>query len=45
MESRSYLGGKVEYINIGNHTNDVQAYLDYCAIVGDDDRWKMMSDA
>ena len=45
MQSKSYAGGNVEYINVGNHTRDVQAYLDYYAIVGDDDGGKMMTDA
>ena len=45
MESRSYLGGNVEYIKVGDHPKDVQAYLNYYAIVGDDDGGKMMTDA
>ena len=45
MESHSYLGGNVEYIKVGDHTKDVQAYLNYYAIVGDDDGGKMMTDA
>ena len=45
MQSKSYAGGNVEYINVGNNTRDVQAYLDYYAIVGDDDGGKMMTDA
>ena len=42
---QSYCGGNVEHIKIGDHTKDVQAYLDYCAITGDDGSNKMMSDA
>ena len=45
MESQSYLGGNVQYIKVGDHTKDIQAYLDYYAIVGDDDGGKMMTDA
>ena len=37
MQINSYLGGNVEHIKVGDHTKDVQAYLDYYAIVGDDD--------
>lgn len=45
MESKNYLGGNVEYIKAGDHTKDIQAYLDYYAIVGDDDGGKMMTEA
>ena len=45
MESNSYFGGNVQHIKVGDHTKDVQAYLDYYAIVGDDDNAKMMADA
>ena len=45
MQINSYLGGNVEHIKVGDHTKDVQAYLDYYAIVGDDDGGKMMTDA
>ena len=45
MQINSYLGGNVEHIKVGDHTKDVQAYLDYYAIVGDDDNGKMMTDA
>ena len=45
MESNSYFGGNVQHIKVGDHTKDVQAYLDYYAIVGDDDNGKMMTDA
>ena len=44
MQSKNYLGN-VEHIKAGDHTKDIQAYLDYYAIVGDDDGGKMMSDA
>ena len=45
MQSQSYFGGNVQHIKVGDHTKDVQAYLDYYAIVGDDDNGKMMTDA
>jgi hypothetical protein len=44
MISKNYLGN-VEHIKAGDHTKDIQAYLDYYAIVGDDDGGKMMTDA
>ena len=44
MQSKNYLGN-VEHIKAGDHTKDIQAYLDYYAIVGDDDGGKMMTDA
>ena len=45
MESHSYAGGNVEHIKVGvDHTKDVQAYLDYYNIVGDDDGGKMMTE-
>lgn len=34
----------MERIKVGDHTKDIQAYLDYYAIVGDDDGGKMMTD-
>ena len=37
--------GNVEHIKGGGHAKDIQAYLDYYAIVGDDDGGKMMTDA
>ena len=43
MISKNY--GNVEHIKAGDHTKDIQAYLDYYAIVGDDDGGKMMTDA
>jgi len=45
MEAKEYFGGNVQHIKVGDHTKDVQAYLDYYAIVGDDDNGKMMTDA
>ena len=45
METHSYCGGNVEHIKVGDHTKDVQAYLDYYNIVGDDDGGQMMSEA
>ena len=45
MSVNEYFGGNVQHIKVGDHTKDVQAYLDYYAIVGDDDGGKMMSDA
>ena len=45
VEIKSYLGGAVEHIKLGDHTKDIQAYLDYYNIVGDDDGGKMMTDA
>ena len=45
MEIKDYYGGNVQHIKVGDHTKDVQAYLDYYAIVGDDDNGKMMTDA
>ena len=44
MQSKNYFGN-VEHIKAGDHTKDIQAYLDYYAIVGDDDNGKMMTDA
>ena len=45
MESHNYAGGNVEHIKVGaDHTKDVQAYLDYYNIVGDDDGGKMMTE-
>ena len=44
MQSKNYLGN-VEHIKAGGHAKDIQAYLDYYAIVGDDDGGKMMTDA
>jgi hypothetical protein len=44
MQSKNYFGN-VEHIKAGDHTKDIQAYLDYYAIVGDDDGGKMMTDA
>ena len=45
MESKSYLSGNVQYIKVGDHTKDVQSYLNYYAIVEDDDGGMMMLDA
>ena len=45
METHSYCGGNVEHIKVGDHTKDVQAYIDYYNIVGDDDGGKMMTEA
>ena len=46
MISNSYCGGNVEHIQVtSQQARDVQAYLDYYAIVGDDDGGKMMSEA
>ena len=45
MQAKEYFGGNVQHIKVGDHTKDVQAYLDYYAIVGDDDNGKMMTDA
>ena len=42
MQSKNY--GNVEHIKAGGHAKDIQAYLDYYAIVGDDDGGKMMTD-
>lgn len=45
MQSNSYANGNVERIVVGqDHTKDVQAYLDYYNIVGDDDGGKMMTE-
>ena len=44
IQSKNYQGN-VEHIKAGDHTKDIQAYLDYYAIVGDDDGGKMMTDA
>ena len=43
MQSKNY--GNVEHLKAGRHAKDIQAYLDYYAIVGDDDGGKMMTDA
>ena len=46
MDWQSYAGGNVQHIQINqNHARDVQAYLDYYNIVGDDDGGKMMTEA
>lgn len=46
MISKSYGGGNVEHIQVSSQqARDVQAYLDYYNIVGDDDGGKMMTDA
>jgi hypothetical protein len=45
VEIKSYYGGAVEHIKLGDHTKDIQAYLNYYNIVGDDDGGKMMTDA
>ena len=46
MDCQSYAGGNVQHIQINqNHARDVQAYLDYYNIVGDDDGGKMMTEA
>ena len=46
MITRTYAGGDIEHIQIPSQAaRDVQAYLDYYNIVGDDDGGKMMSDA
>lgn len=45
MSVQEYCGGNVNHIKVGDHTKDVQAYLNYYAIVGDDDGGKMMTDA
>ena len=45
MISTNNYYGNVEHIKAGDHTKDIQAYLDYYAIVGDDDGGKMMSEA
>ena len=44
IQAKNYMGN-VEHLKAGDHTKDIQAYLDYYAIVGDDDGGKMMSDA
>jgi hypothetical protein len=46
MITRSYAGGNIEHIQVPSQAaRDVQAYIDYYNIVGDDDGGKMMSDA
>ena len=46
MSVREYAGGNVNHIQVSSQAaRDVQAYLDYYNIVGDDDGGKMMSEA
>ena len=41
IQAKNYMGN-VEHLKAGDHTKDIQAYLDYYAIVGDDDGGKKM---
>ena len=45
METNEYLGGDIQHIKLNQgNTKAVQDYLNYYAIVGDDDNGEMMTE-